>query len=44
MLKSKKFRIQQEDEEDFEMFLQKLNSKRQQDIGTFLEENQSAKK
>ena len=25
MLKSKKFQIQREDEEDFEMFLQKLN-------------------
>ena len=38
MLKSKKFAIQREDEDDFEMFLQKLNQKRQQDIGGFLEE------
>ena len=38
MLKSKKFAIQREDEDDFEMFLEKLNQKRQRDIGGFLEE------
>ena len=41
MLKNKKFAIQREDEEDFEMFLKKLNQKRQQDIGNFLEEHKS---
>ena len=39
MLKKKQFAIQQEDEEDFEAFLVKLNQKRQQDIGAFMEEN-----
>ena len=32
MLKKKQFVIQQEDEEDFEAFLTKLNSKRQMDL------------
>ena len=39
LLKKKQFAIQQEDEEDFEAFLVKLNQKRQQDIGAFMEEN-----
>ncbi len=38
MLKGKKFAIQREDEEDFEMFLQKLNEKRQKDLGSMIEE------
>ena len=38
MIKKKQFVIQQEDEEDFEVFLQKLNQKRQNDIGAFIEE------
>ena len=41
MLKNKKFQIQKEDEEDFEMFLQKLNSKRQKDIGAFIQEQKT---
>ena len=44
MIKNKKFKIQQEDEEDFEAFLKKLNKKRQDDIGGFLNEHSATKK
>ena len=37
MIKKKQFAIQQEDEEDFEAFLNKLNQKRQHDIGAFID-------
>ena len=44
MIKKKQFVIQQEDEEDFEVFLQKLNQKRQNDIGALIEEAKSSAK
>ena len=38
MLKSRRFQIQREDEEDFEAFLHKLNAKRQRDLGPMIDE------